>query len=338
MTAAPVLLVQNTDDNDTAKMGGVQTRFRAANGKYIWNIRTGGQADVSFGSAGVVTETLMTCTSTAYNAYTTPVSGAGYKWQIYDNTAYRNVLQIKYGAITVGTLATHSTVHVQRLGVGDTTYSSSTDPKIFVGARNVSSGDENQIAVYRDMVGEGATVHHGFADQSIASAVVTAGINSYDAKVTISGGAQDHYSAFQDRPQFTTSHTSTTNIYGFWSIPHINVGTVTNRHGVYIGNPTGSGTLTRNYGVWIAEQTKGADNAALMAVGQAGSLLGGASATDLPVASALLEMKSTTKGLLLPRLTTAERDAISSPAEGLLIYNNTTKVLNFYNGTVWGAV
>ncbi|MDZ7775136.1 MAG: hypothetical protein U5L09_05725 [Bacteroidales bacterium] len=39
--------------------------------------------------------------------------------------------------------------------------------------------------------------------------------------------------------------------------------------------------------------------------------------------SAMLDVKSTDKGFLPPRMTTAERDAISNPAEGLMIYNNT---------------
>nr|WP_298658906.1 hypothetical protein [uncultured Flavobacterium sp.] len=43
--------------------------------------------------------------------------------------------------------------------------------------------------------------------------------------------------------------------------------------------------------------------------------------------SAVFEVESTTKGLLLPRMTTAQRDAITSPAEGLVIYNTTTKRL-----------
>ena len=36
--------------------------------------------------------------------------------------------------------------------------------------------------------------------------------------------------------------------------------------------------------------------------------------------SAMLEVKSTTGGLLLPRLTNKQRDEIDSPAEGLFIY------------------
>lgn len=43
-------------------------------------------------------------------------------------------------------------------------------------------------------------------------------------------------------------------------------------------------------------------------------------------------------GVGLPILTTTERDAISSPEEGKLIYNTTTNKLNFYNGTSWQAV
>lgn len=60
--------------------------------------------------------------------------------------------------------------------------------------------------------------------------------------------------------------------------------------------------------------------------------------TSTPVATAALQIDSTSKGFLPPRMTTAQRDAISSPAEGLIIYNSTTKKLNFYNGSAWAAV
>lgn len=55
-------------------------------------------------------------------------------------------------------------------------------------------------------------------------------------------------------------------------------------------------------------------------------------------ASAKFQVTSTTKGLLPPRMTTTQRDAIGTPAEGLQIYNLTTHTINFYNGTVWKAV
>jgi hypothetical protein len=54
--------------------------------------------------------------------------------------------------------------------------------------------------------------------------------------------------------------------------------------------------------------------------------------------SAILQTDSTTLGFLPPRMTTAQRDAISSPAAGLMVYNTSTNKLNFYNGTAWEAV
>jgi hypothetical protein len=54
-------------------------------------------------------------------------------------------------------------------------------------------------------------------------------------------------------------------------------------------------------------------------------------------ASAVLQADSTTQGFLMPRMTTTQRDAISTPATGLQIYNTTTNLVNYYNGTVWGA-
>ena len=57
--------------------------------------------------------------------------------------------------------------------------------------------------------------------------------------------------------------------------------------------------------------------------------------TSTPAASAKLEISSTTQGFLPPRMTTAQRDAISSPATGLTIYNTTLKSVEVYNGTAW---
>lgn len=61
----------------------------------------------------------------------------------------------------------------------------------------------------------------------------------------------------------------------------------------------------------------------------------GVGTTDPPSASAVLEANSTTKGLLPPRMDTSQRDNISSPATGLLIYNTTENAYNYYSGTTW---
>jgi len=55
-------------------------------------------------------------------------------------------------------------------------------------------------------------------------------------------------------------------------------------------------------------------------------------------ASAVVQIDSTTKGVLLPRMTTTQINAISSPATGLMAYNTTLNQICFYNGTAWRKV
>ena len=63
--------------------------------------------------------------------------------------------------------------------------------------------------------------------------------------------------------------------------------------------------------------------------------------TTTPDASAALDVTATNKGLLLPRLTTTQRDAIVTPAKGLVIFNTTTNALETNTGTptvpVWSG-
>lgn len=55
----------------------------------------------------------------------------------------------------------------------------------------------------------------------------------------------------------------------------------------------------------------------------------------LPNASSMLDVKSTSKGLLIPRMTSAERTGIASPAVGLLVYDSETESFWFYKTTGW---
>lgn len=51
--------------------------------------------------------------------------------------------------------------------------------------------------------------------------------------------------------------------------------------------------------------------------------------------SAILDLKTNNKGMLVPRMTTAQRTGISSPAAGLLVYDTDTNNFWFYNGVGW---
>lgn len=54
-----------------------------------------------------------------------------------------------------------------------------------------------------------------------------------------------------------------------------------------------------------------------------------------PDASALAQFESTAQGFLMPRMTTTQRNAIASPADGLMIYNVTTHRFNIYENGSW---
>ena len=57
--------------------------------------------------------------------------------------------------------------------------------------------------------------------------------------------------------------------------------------------------------------------------------------TNTPDTSAILELASTSKGFLPPRMSTTERDGISTPPTGLVIYNTTAACLQWFNGALW---
>ncbi|HMX04031.1 MAG TPA: hypothetical protein PKE14_05135, partial [Chitinophagales bacterium] len=61
--------------------------------------------------------------------------------------------------------------------------------------------------------------------------------------------------------------------------------------------------------------------------------------TITPASSAILDIQSTTQGMLAPRMTKAQRDAIVSPTTGLLIYQtNSSPGFYYYTGATWSAM
>jgi hypothetical protein len=61
--------------------------------------------------------------------------------------------------------------------------------------------------------------------------------------------------------------------------------------------------------------------------------------TTSPNASAALDVSSTSKGVLLPTMTQTQRNAIATPATGLLVFQtDNTPGFYYYNGTAWVAI
>jgi hypothetical protein len=58
-----------------------------------------------------------------------------------------------------------------------------------------------------------------------------------------------------------------------------------------------------------------------------------------PDPSAMFDVQSTTKGILIPRMTQTQRNAIASPATGLMVYQtDATAGFYYYNGTAWTSI
>ncbi|MFY9308766.1 MAG: FISUMP domain-containing protein [Bacteroidia bacterium] len=91
-----------------------------------------------------------------------------------------------------------------------------------------------------------------------------------------------------------------------------------------------AGTAAGNTTYWDGSQWVLTSNNIYNAGGSVG-INAGAS----PAASAQLDITSTTKGFLPPRMTTAQMNAIVSPAPGLMIYNTDCNVYDYWNGSSW---
>lgn len=104
----------------------------------------------------------------------------------------------------------------------------------------------------------------------------------------------------------------------------------TNNHAIRIQNQGSSG-ITASYAIRIDAQSGSASNYAFTSLGTRHGF-----GTETPDATAIVDVVSTTQGARpAPSMTTTQRDAITSPATGLQIYNTTSGRLNFYDGAVW---
>jgi hypothetical protein len=88
-----------------------------------------------------------------------------------------------------------------------------------------------------------------------------------------------------------------------------------------------------NIQFFTGNNAEGIPSAERMRITRAGNVGIG---TTSPGASSLLELSSNTKGVVLPRMTKTQRNAIASPVAGMVIYQtDNTPGLRVYDGTNW---
>lgn len=100
---------------------------------------------------------------------------------------------------------------------------------------------------------------------------------------------------------------------------------------VVSGNTTLSGNVSLAKNLSVIANT----STATLNVNTSAKIASGGGTAD---ASSILELQSTTKGFLPPRMTATQRDAISSPTNGLVVFNTDTQTLNQYASSAWAAI
>jgi hypothetical protein len=189
-------------------------------------------------------------------------------------------------------------------------------PNIFIRSTNSTSSGNAGIVL-------GLNVYQGVVSTSIWD-------NPYKFSAT-SIFNQDGSSSYTLTLLNNNSGTTNNNTLSFWHLR--SGGAAVNRVGeITTLQPTNTASFN---GVMAFSTAISGTIGERMRISETGSLLVN---TTTDVATSILTLASTTKGFLPPRMTTAQRDLIATPAEGLVIYNTTTQVLNFYNGAVWAAV
>jgi hypothetical protein len=94
--------------------------------------------------------------------------------------------------------------------------------------------------------------------------------------------------------------------------------------GLLINGSAAGNTPYWNGSQWVINGTNFFNNGGSIGVG-----------TTTPNPSAILEVNSTTHGMLAPRMTTQQRNAIINPADGLIIFNTSSGCLNYFYNNTW---
>jgi uncharacterized protein (TIGR02145 family) len=160
-----------------------------------------------------------------------------------------------------------------------------------------------------------------------------------------------HDSTLTGTVVYRETHNATTNALGLFTVnigqgtpvtgTFISIDWGTNSKFIQVEMDTAGGSTYTDMGTQQMLSVPYALNAGNVNWNKAGSVIYNANngnvgiGTPSPASSAQLEVSSTNKGFLLPRMTVAERNAINNPVAGLQIWCIDCNQLQVYDGTVW---
>lgn len=188
-------------------------------------------------------------------------------------------------------------------------------------------GDVRLNGLYVGRGGGGAISNFIFNSTLLPSNTGTNGLHlGYDAGGSNTTGNFNTNAGCQAGYSNTAGNANTR--YGFQ-----NAYSATGSRGLTLGSQTGGSWLTSQDD--IAAFHNSSTGAWLWGNMATGQVQINAASTPSLTASAALEVISTTRGFLMPRMTASQRTAISSPATGLMVYDLDSNKATYYNGSSW---
>lgn len=176
--------------------------------------------------------------------------------------------------------------------------------------------------------------------QTFGTGTITS-IKSVDAAASLVGGTITNYYGFYTEAPSAPFGTIT-NAYGLY-IANLDSTNVGNTYGIYINSPTdpinnyaflttGGRVVFNENGLNSDLRVEGVTNSNLIFVDASNDSIG--FGTNTPSPSAILDISSTSKGLLIPRLTISQRNSIINPPSGLMHFG-PSGTLEWFDGTNW---
>lgn len=248
---------------------------------------------------------------------------------LYSNTTGNFNTALGYKALKDNTVGSHNTANGYETLTQNTT-----------GNYNTATGFQalfsNSVGIENTANGYSALVVNETGNGNTA--------NGYDALRSNTTGNYNTANGYSALVVNTTGNGNTANGSGALYNNTIGISNTANGGNALFSNTTGSynTALGREADVSTSAQTYSTVIGANAIVSTNNTIKLGRSTQDSvvigqdgAVSSAKLAVASTTQGFLPPVMTTANRDSISSPTRGLMIYDSSVDKVSVYNGTIW---